>query len=109
MTVTHHKVKNDKGKPQPHPKTGIDMLSAFSFQLKAVKLPKNTIVEKKREIVDQKLYRSRVAKVQERSRRVIYIHESLVHSKPKLRKIAQYPADFTDNTQLYSVLDLSDE
>ena len=37
VTVTHHKVKNDKGKPQPHPKTGIDMLYAFSFQLNAVK------------------------------------------------------------------------
>eukprot|EP00339_Tiarina_fusa_P013231 CAMPEP_0117073754 /NCGR_PEP_ID=MMETSP0472-20121206/51930_1 /TAXON_ID=693140 ORGANISM="Tiarina fusus, Strain LIS" /NCGR_SAMPLE_ID=MMETSP0472 /ASSEMBLY_ACC=CAM_ASM_000603 /LENGTH=707 /DNA_ID=CAMNT_0004798431 /DNA_START=235 /DNA_END=2358 /DNA_ORIENTATION=- len=42
-------------------------------------------------------------------RRVVAFDPSFQSSLPNHRKIKAYPADFTDNTQLYPVLDSSDE
>lgn len=43
------------------------------------------------------------------SRRVVSLDESFGQTLPHHRRIKPYPADFTDNTQLYSILSSSDE
>ena len=41
--------------------------------------------------------------------RVLCIHESISQKTPTSHHVQLYPADFTDNTQLYGVLDSADE
>ena len=43
------------------------------------------------------------------SRRVVSLDKSFGQTPPHHRRIKQYPADYTDNTQLYSILSSSDE
>ena len=43
------------------------------------------------------------------SPRVVLLESSIRHPASKHRELELYPADFTDNTQLYAVLDSSDE
>ena len=52
---------------------------------------------------------SAVATTAKRHTRVVLLDGSFSRSAPKYRRGQQYPADFTDNTQLYSILDSSDE
>jgi len=43
-------------------------------------------------------------------RRIVVLHDSMRHAThPKRRKVHLYPPDFTDNTQLYGILDSDDE
>ena len=48
-------------------------------------------------------------KLDESARRIIFLDDSAVHMSPSHRKISLYPSDFTDNTQLYSILNSADE
>jgi len=52
---------------------------------------------------------SAVATAVKHHSRVVLLDGSFSRSVPKYRRVKQYPADFTDNTQLYSILDSSDE
>lgn len=50
------------------------------------------------------------AKSQAKSARVLYLHDSIIDKTgPISRHVRVYPSDFTDNTQLYGVLDSDDE
>jgi hypothetical protein len=50
------------------------------------------------------------AKSKTESARVLYLHDSIIEkSGPIQRHIRVFPSDFTDNTQLYGVLDSGDE
>ena len=62
-------------------------------------------VSKKFENQDQNLYGRQSSK----RRRVVAFDPSFQSSLPSNRRIKAYPADFTDNTQLYPILDSSDE
>jgi hypothetical protein len=115
-------VKNNKHTRQKHKKK-VDAKKATpatiqvaTFTLKPVQLPKGAIGEMRKETIDHKIYRTRQSsfkgmthREQQRISRVVYMHESLAHQQAKPRKLAHYPADYTDSTQLYSVLDSGDE
>ena len=59
--------------------------------------------------VDQKMF-DPDAKSKTTSGRVVYLHDSIIEkSGPVSRHVQIYPPDFTDNTQLYGVLDSNDE
>lgn len=59
---------------------------------------------------DRRLYRkpSHERKAGEAGR-VVFLDDSIAHIPSSRRKVPLYPADFTDNTQLYSILDSADE
>lgn len=57
--------------------------------------------------VDPQLYRTPSEKRPEAQRRMVSIDSDVAQMKP--RTIELYPAKFTDSTQLYSILDSSDE
>lgn len=60
---------------------------------------------------DRHMYRQSTTqpKLDESARRIIFLDDSAVHMSPSHRKISLYPSDFTDNTQLYSILNSADE
>lgn len=62
------------------------------------------------DVVDQNLFDTRGSESGTSNARVLVLDGSSVESwEPSHREIELYPAEFTDNTQLYSVLDSSDE
>jgi len=62
------------------------------------------------EIVDQHLFENRGSASDTSNVRVLALDGSSVKDwEPSHREIELYPAEFTDNTQLYSILDSSDE
>lgn len=84
---------------------------AHSFGLVRVLFPKKKIVKPRFEAQDRNLYlqpngRRLVNDLAER--RTVVLHDSILHSA-KSRKVQLYPSDFTDNTQLYGILDSNDE
>jgi len=59
--------------------------------------------------VDHKMF-DPDAKSKTESARVMYLHDSIIEKAgPISRHVQVYPSDFTDNTQLYGVLDSGDE
>jgi hypothetical protein len=61
--------------------------------------------------IDQDIYSEGIGtSVGTGSRRVVALNGATIENmKPNHRLIEQYPSDFTDNTQLYSILDSGDE
>lgn len=72
--------------------------------------PKIKMPSRKFESTASSLYSTRKS-LQHGSNRVVILDESIGRHPdlPHHRRIKNYPADFTDNTQLYSILDSSDE
>lgn len=78
----------------------------------AVVFPRKRMDSKPRfESQDRRLYRkpTHEQKADGAAKRVVFLDDSIAHRPPPRRKVSLYPADFTDNTQLYSVLDSNDE
>jgi hypothetical protein len=78
----------------------------------AVVFPRKKLDSKPRfESQDRRLYRkpTHERKADGAAKRVVFLDDSISHGPPPRRKVSLYPADFTDNTQLYSTLDSDDE
>jgi hypothetical protein len=78
----------------------------------AVVFPRKRLDSKPRfESQDRRLYRkpTHERKADGAAKRVVFLDDSISHGQPPRRKVSLYPADFTDNTQLYSILDSDDE
>jgi hypothetical protein len=78
----------------------------------AIVFPRKWIDSKPRfESQDRRLYRkpTHERKAGGVARRVVFLDDFIAHRPPQRRKVSLYPADFTDNTQLYSILDSDDE
>jgi hypothetical protein len=78
----------------------------------AVVFPRKMMDSKPRfESQDRRLYRkpTHERKARGAASRVVFLDDSIALRPPPRRKVSLYPADFTDNTQLYSILDSDDE
>lgn len=116
----HDKTSASEGKSAAqHPSEGIP--SQPHPHLSAVVLPQGKLVEPHFPAQDRNLYTFKapssatkaVSSISARHRRVVVLHESIRQvvssSSGRRRRIALYASDYTDPTQLYGVLDSSDE
>jgi hypothetical protein len=117
-TTTTTKAKNHKREaPKQHTKAApvapyvvVDMTASRTLHVVHIP-PKISIPKRKFDNQDPSMYaRGGNSKSKAKfSRRVVSFDKSFGQTLPHHRSIRQYPADFTDNTQLYSILSSSDE
>lgn len=100
-TDTHH--TNQGNHKHEHPKEVVSTVKKTVFQMN---LPPTPIMATGRKFEKQDL--NMYSHHSSNGRRVVALDPSNIALAPP-RNIKVYPADFTDNTQLYSILDSSDE
>lgn len=103
--IVSDKVPNDENNA-----TKAKEATTSSMKKLAVAVPSKKLKTKQSfNSVDPKMF-DPDAKSKTESARVLYLHDSIIEkSGPISRHIRVYPSDFTDNTQLYGVLDSGDE
>lgn len=100
-TIATKKVSTTKSSSSTATTTTTTKTFVPEFQMPpSISKPKQTFKS-----VDQSLYTARKST----HRRVVALDPSIASDIPPHRKIQAYPADFTDNTQLYPILDSEDE
>lgn len=109
--ISDEKVDKPTPKKSDEPKTNVKQIAKPSTKKElAVASPTKKIKTKQAfNSVDQKMFDAD-AKSTTKSARVLYLHDSIIEKAgPISRRIQLYPSDFTDNTQLYGVLESDDE
>jgi hypothetical protein len=111
-----HKTHQESKHSYDTSKRDVSVLKSVTRKVKrlipAVVFPRMLLDSKPRfESQDRRLYRkpTHERKAGGAAKRVVFLDDSIAHRPPPRRKVSLYPADFTDNTQLYSVLDSDDE
>jgi hypothetical protein len=110
--------KTHQGSKHSYDASKRDVLVLKTITRKVTRLIPTVVFPQKRldskprfESQDRRLYRkpAHERKADGAAKRVVFLDDSIAHRPPPRRKVPLYPADFTDNTQLYSVLDSDDE
>lgn len=103
VTSTSRKQKKQIKSMQRHPAKAM-----ASFDISPVAMPVDWSRERKHSMLDFNFYQDDEALAG--NLRVAYLYDpQLSLSHPPKRHVEEFPADFTDRTQLYSILDSNDE